>query len=334
MNQITTRPESSALASAARPTFDLIPQTFDQALTLADYLAASEMVPKQYRGKPGDCLIAMQWGFEVGLKPLQALQSIAAINGKPSLYGDAGKALLIAHGCIIDEDDTEVIKTKGRARCKITRPGRPPVERTFSMEDAKTAGLTGKDGPWKQYPHRQLAWRAFWFAARDAAPDILRGMAGAEESADVPRDMGAVESDVPAELAKLRADGAAAAQRGVAAYQEFWTGLTKEQRKAFGTTDHDANKAAALKADQSRTIVDGAGQEPPAAPPPPPAQAGNPPKPTVTYAEVMDRMQKAIKAGNRDALDVAADWIGEVNDPEQRAELSRAYDAGVKQLEG
>ena len=58
-------------------TFDLSPQTFDQALTFSQYLADSDMVPKDYKGKPGNCLIAMQWGAEVGLKPLQALQNLA-----------------------------------------------------------------------------------------------------------------------------------------------------------------------------------------------------------------------------------------------------------------
>jgi len=189
-------PENRQLAVAQQTqTFDLSPRNFEQALTFSEYLANSEMVPKAYRGKPGDCLIAVQWGAEVGLKPLQALQSIAAINGKPNLYGDAGKALLLANGCIIDEDDTAVVKTNGCARCKIVRPGRPPVERTFTLEDAKTAGLWGKDGPWKTYPYRQMAWRAFWFAARDAAADLLRGMGGFEEALDMPteRHMGPVD---------------------------------------------------------------------------------------------------------------------------------------------
>jgi hypothetical protein len=190
------------LATTEKPApFDLSPRTFEQALTLADYMAGSEMVPKQYRGRPGDCFIAIQWGLEIGLKPLQAMQSIAAINGKPGLYGDAGKALLLAHGCIIDEDDTEIVKANGKARCKITRPGRPPVQRTFSQDDAKTAGLWGKDGPWRSYPYRQMAWRAFWFAARDAASDLLRGMGGYEEALDTPaiKNMGAAdEVDRPA----------------------------------------------------------------------------------------------------------------------------------------
>jgi hypothetical protein len=169
-----------------KPAFDLSPQTFEQALTFANYLAESEMVPKNFRGKPGDCLIAMQWGYDVGLKPLQALQNIAVINGKPGLYGDAGKAVLLAAGCIIEEDDIAIVEKNARGRCKITRPGRPPTERTYSLENAKTAGLWNKEGPWRTAPWRQMAWRAFWFAARDAAADLLKGLPGAEEVLDIP----------------------------------------------------------------------------------------------------------------------------------------------------
>jgi len=186
------------LATTERQGFDLSPRNFEQALTFSEYLASSDMVPKQFRGKAGDCLIAMQWGYEVNLKPLQALQSIAVINGKPGVFGDAGKAILLAAGCGIDEDDTEVVKRNSRARCKITRPGRPPVERTFTIEDAKTAGLWNKEGPWRTYPFRQMAWRAFWFAARDAAADLLRGMAGIEELIDGPTSMPAESAAPPA----------------------------------------------------------------------------------------------------------------------------------------
>jgi hypothetical protein len=167
-----------------KQTFSLAPQTLDEAMKYSKMIAESEFVPKNFQNKPGNVLIAIQMGEEVGLKPLQSLQSIAVINGKPGLYGDAGKAILLAAGCIIEEDDLALIKTNGFARCKITRPNRPPVERTFSIDNAKTAGLYGKEGPWRTYPERQMSWRAFWFAARDAASDLLKGIKGLEELLD------------------------------------------------------------------------------------------------------------------------------------------------------
>lgn len=174
--------------------FSLNPASLKEAIELSELMAKSDLVPKDYKGKPGNILVAVQMGAEIGLPAMQSIQNIAVINGKPSIYGDLGKALLLAAGCDIDEDDIEKIKKNGKARCKITRPGRTPVERTYSIENAKTAKLWGKEGPWTTNPERQMAWRAFWFAARDAAADFLKGLGGAEELMDIPaKDMGGAE---------------------------------------------------------------------------------------------------------------------------------------------
>lgn len=186
--------DSQVQRSQVPSAFSLVPQNLREAMELSKLIADSDLAPKDYRGKPGNVLIAVQMGQEVGLSPMTAIQSIAVINGKPSLYGDVGKAILLSKGFIIEEDDTEVVKKTGAGRCKITRPGHPPCERTFSIANAKTAGLFGKEGPWTKYPERQMAWRAFWFAARDIAADVLKGLNGAEEAQDYEvREMGAAD---------------------------------------------------------------------------------------------------------------------------------------------
>lgn len=166
-----------------RPQFDLSPQTFEQALTFANYLADSDLVPKDFKSKPGNCLIAMQWGSELGLKPLQALQNLAIINGRPALWGDA--VIALARGSAACEYIIET-QTDEIATCRVKRRGEPEQERTFSKADAKAAGLLGKQGPWTQYPKRMMQMRARAFALRDVFPDVLRGMPVAEEIMDIP----------------------------------------------------------------------------------------------------------------------------------------------------
>ena len=185
-------------------TFDLSPQTFDQALTFSQYLADSDMVPKDYKGKPGTCLIAMQWGAEVGLKPLQALQNLAVINGRPALWGDS--VIAIVRGSplceyVIETDDGQT------ATCKVKRRGEPEQIRTFSVDDARAAGLAGKQGPWTQFPKRMRQMRARAFALRDVFPDVLRGLPVAEEIMDTPteRHMGQVEVVQPEQPKELPA---------------------------------------------------------------------------------------------------------------------------------
>src|SRR6266545_729851 len=81
------------IARAVTQAFDYMPKTFAELIDFAKIMAESTMVPKDYISKPGNIIVAVQYGAEVGLKPFAAMQSIAVINGKPGLYGDAGKAL-------------------------------------------------------------------------------------------------------------------------------------------------------------------------------------------------------------------------------------------------
>lgn len=164
------------------------PTTLTEAMQFSEMLAASSMVPKAYQGKAQDVLVAVQWGYEIGLQPLQALQNISVINGKPSVYGDAAMALVQASP--VCEDIEEFIEGEGTpnpiAVCIAKRKGRKPVVAKFSVEDAKRAGLWGKAGPWQAYPKRMMQMRARGFALRDAFPDVLKGLITAEEAQDYP----------------------------------------------------------------------------------------------------------------------------------------------------
>jgi hypothetical protein len=164
------------------------PATLTEAIQFSDMLASSSMVPKAYQGKPQDILVCVQWGYEMGLAPMQALQNIAVINGKPSVYGDAMMALVQASA--VCEDVEEYFENEGTpnpvAVCIAKRKNRKPVIAKFSVEDAKRAGLWAKQGPWSAYPKRMMQMRARGFALRDAFPDVLKGLISAEEAADYP----------------------------------------------------------------------------------------------------------------------------------------------------
>ena len=167
------------------------PTSLAEAVTFSEMLAKSSMVPKNYQNKPEDVLVACQWGYELGLAPMQALQNIAVINGRPSVYGDAAMALVQASPHC--EDISEAIVGDGTSNpvaiCTAKLKGRAPVVARFSVEDAKRAGLWGKPGPWTQYPKRMLQMRARGFALRDAFPDVLKGLVTIEEAQDTPVDV-------------------------------------------------------------------------------------------------------------------------------------------------
>ena len=180
MNEIT-------IQNAQRGELLPAPKSTAEAMELAKTLASSQLIPKAFQQRPGDVFVAMMWSHSLGIPIVQGLQGIAVINGKPSLYGDALLAVCMGSGQMADIEETVTGNADNlTATCKVTRRGKPtPVVSTFSIADARAAGLLGKPGPWKQYTSRMLTLRARAFALRDAFPDVLSGIASAEEMQDV-----------------------------------------------------------------------------------------------------------------------------------------------------
>ena len=166
--------------------FLMDPQSLNEAMELANMLANSNLVPKSYQGKPGDVLVACQWGSEIGLKPLQALQNIAVINNVPAVWGDALVALVRGSGLCeyIDQEWDPQTKT---ATCRVKRKGEPEQVRTFSEEDARIAGHLAKD-TYKKNLQRMCSIRARAFNLRDVFADVLKGLKIAEEVDDYPAE--------------------------------------------------------------------------------------------------------------------------------------------------
>ncbi len=161
----------------------LIPQDIEQAFRIASALAQSGMTPNGFK-TPETCFVAIMAGAELGLPPFQSLQSFAIINNRPTLWGDALMAVVRTNGFKV----REWLEGEGdemTAYCEVTRPDNgDTAEASFSVDDAKTAGLWKKGGPWTSAPKRMLKMRARSFAIRDGAADVLRGFQIREEVED------------------------------------------------------------------------------------------------------------------------------------------------------
>lgn len=167
-------------------------------LSYADILYKGGLVPKNKNSpaRPETVAALIEVGRDVGLPATQAISWIMLVNGRPSIWGDAGLALILASGLLEEraewyegepgtDEHTACFKVK-RVGAKQERVSR------FSVADAKRAELWGKEGPWTTYPERQMMWRAKGFACRDEFPDVLCGLIFAEESLDFP-DAGRVQ---------------------------------------------------------------------------------------------------------------------------------------------
>lgn len=169
--------------------FLIVPDSLNQAIQLAKIIASSDLAPKQYKNKWENCLIAMQMGAELGLSPLQSLQNIDVINGRPCVWGDAMLALVRSSPdfhSLNEWNEGSLEQGTYIAFCEAKNKTGEIVKQKFSYSDAKRACLLNKTGAWQQYPERMFQMRARGFACRDLFPHALKGLSSAEEVIDIP----------------------------------------------------------------------------------------------------------------------------------------------------
>lgn len=135
---------------------------------VAEGLHKSGLYP-QLKG-PAGAYAVVQYGYELGLGPMTSLQNINLIQGKPAANGQTMLSLAMSRGVTfkVEEETTE--------SCTIEfKRGNMVYRSTFTVEDAKRAGLTGKDN-WKKWPSEMLYWRAVAKGIRRIAPDAVMGL--------------------------------------------------------------------------------------------------------------------------------------------------------------
>ena len=142
-------------------------------MNYAKALAASDLLPKQFRNAPANVLIALEYGSALGIAPMAAIQGLFIVEGKPTASAQLIGALVrnAGHRLRVSGDDSH-------ATAVIVRKDDPEFEfvAEWTIERAQKAGLAGK-GVWKQYPAAMLKARAITEVARDACPEVLSGVA-------------------------------------------------------------------------------------------------------------------------------------------------------------
>jgi hypothetical protein len=180
--------QQKAPVSLSRPLTDI-----DQAWRLANALSQSSLLPDALRNKTADVLTIVLYGQDLGFSPMQAIQAIYVVKGKPFLSGQTWIALARQRGhhnafvackhCTAppeqhDETDGHRYEADHDAtRCSFTvirgDTGARHTE-TFTVEDAKTAKLLSNDN-YTKYPKRMMLWRAATDTMRVICPEIAMG---------------------------------------------------------------------------------------------------------------------------------------------------------------
>ena len=181
------KPTTQALAPAPTPGFSYITAGLQERADYIARLAPSTILPVAYRGNAANAFVAAETGAALGLEPLQALASIAVINGRATLSSDLMAAVIRRAGHtlrIVENSPESVTATLIRADDKKFE-----FTVTWDKDKAAKAGLWGQRGPWSQYPTQMLRARAITEVARQGASEALMGMIYS------PEDFGATITD-------------------------------------------------------------------------------------------------------------------------------------------
>jgi hypothetical protein len=147
--------------------------------TLAQDLVNSQMFPNA-KSVPGVIAI-IQAGFELGIPPVAALNTMAVINGRLALEA---KALLAVAQKKAGVSWKVLQETNDICEMEFSRPGFSPITVSFTAKEAQDAGLLVKQN-WKTYRRDMMFARCASRGIRRIAPDAVLGMYSREEMMDV-----------------------------------------------------------------------------------------------------------------------------------------------------
>lgn len=176
---------------------DLVIRNVDDLMRLTQLVAVSALLPDKLRGKPADVGVILMYGAELGMSPVQALQGIYVVDGRPSLAAQTWLALArrAGHSIRVIEHTTEVCTVH-----IVRGDGGDEHTSTYTLDEAKVAGLTGKKN-WQQNPKAMLLARAVSAGCRFACPEIALGFYAEGEIDEEPETVSAVAERVGQDVA-------------------------------------------------------------------------------------------------------------------------------------
>ena len=166
-------------------------EAFEAAQRMVKPFVNSNLVPATFKGDIGGCLIALNMANRMGADPLQVMQSLYIVHGKPSFssafliacFNQCGRYTAIRYE-MFGERDTDGWGCKAYTTERATGELIEGVAVTIGM--AKAEGWFGKAGSkWKTMPELMMRYRAATFLIRSVAPEIALGFQSTEEVRDV-----------------------------------------------------------------------------------------------------------------------------------------------------
>lgn len=151
-----------------------------QLMGTARVMSESDLVPKEFKGKPQQCLLVCLQALRLQEDPITLAQNMHFIHGKPGLGAQylidrANRSGLIARPIRFSVEGS----VKGgdlavTAFAELAEDGFE-IRATVSLEMAKIEGWTQKNTKWRSMPEHMLHMRAGTMLIRRYLPELIFG---------------------------------------------------------------------------------------------------------------------------------------------------------------
>jgi hypothetical protein len=232
---------------------------YEQIGRIANVFAKSDLVPKDFKGNPNNCFIAIHMAMRLNIDPLLAIQNIYLVNGNPGL--SAKLCISLANRSGVFADNIVFTETGSGDELAVTASAKLKsngqfVSKTMSLKEAHAAGWTGKP-VWKSQPGQMLSYRTATQLIRLYAPDAILGMTTVEEREDV---SDGVQQRVTAQGSNAKAINELLAKAEVKSEEEAATQATKalgtrHKREKKPETKEEPKAEPEIKAEDAKNGV-------------------------------------------------------------------------------
>lgn len=214
---------SNANALAVRRVQSLEPQTVDEARELTREAVASRLYQVT---SPESALMIVLTGRDLGLSLTQSLRSVYVVNGKPVISSDAMVAAIRKSGLCATWRVVESTINSCTIETRRVEEEQPESE-TFTLDDAKRAGLDRKE-VWRAWPKEMLRHRCAAALARRVYPDVILGCYVPGEIDDPPVEPMRVEV-TPSKSSRSKLSDEEKSERVSAIIDEYRAALARNE---------------------------------------------------------------------------------------------------------
>ena len=161
----------------------------DRAWKFASLLSESAIIPDTFRKNPASCLIALDMANRMHRNPMEVMQAMYIVHGKPGFSSSFLISLINSCG-LFERLRFEYVGEPGKESrgCRAwtieKKTGEKLIGPLITLRMAKDEKWFSNNKKWDNMPDVMLSYRAASFFSRAYCPDLTGGLHSSDELSD------------------------------------------------------------------------------------------------------------------------------------------------------